>query len=167
MKEHKEPEKSEKPKEDKRQEIRLIRILSKDIPAHKKVYSGLTLIKGISWGFSNAICKKLGISRDKKIEDLSKEEIGKIEKFAGVEGVAGFLVNRRKDLDTGTDKHLVGSDLDLQKEFDIKRLKKIKSYKGSRHTAGLPVRGQRTKSHFRRNRKKSGAVGVSKKKASR
>jgi len=47
---------------------------------------------------------------------------------------------------------------------DIKRLKKIKSYRGIRHNLGQPVRGQRTKSHFRTNRKKSGAVGVKPKK---
>ena len=167
MNKNQDSEKSEKLKEGKKPEVKLIRILSKDIPAHKSVYAGLTLIKGISWAFSNAICKKLGISRNKKIEDLNKEEIREIEGFVDEGNVRGFLVNRRKDLDSGADKHLIGSDLNLQKEFDIKRLKKIKSYKGARHAAGLPVRGQRTKSNFRRNRKKSGAVGVSKKKASR
>ena len=46
--------------------------------------------------------------------------------------------------------------MDLQNEFDIRRLKKIKSYKGIRHSLGQPVRGQRTKAHFRKGR----AVGV-------
>jgi ribosomal protein S13 len=56
----------------------------------------------------------------------------------------------------GTNKHIYGADLNLQVDFDIKRLKKIKAYKGVRHAAGQPVRGQRTKSHFRANKKKSG-----------
>ena len=55
---------------------------------------------------------------------------------------------------------MLTNDLDIQKEFDIKRLKKIKSYRGLRHAQGLPVRGQRTRSHFR---KKGGAVSVRKK----
>ena len=71
------------------------------------------------------------------------------------------MMNRRKDYEDGKDKHLLTSSLDLQKELDIKRLKKIRSYRGLRHALGQPVRGQRTKSHFRKNK----TVGVQKKKA--
>ena len=46
----------------------------------------------------------------------------------------------------------------LQTEFDIKRLKKIKSYKGYRHMSNLPVRGQRTRSNFRRNRRRGAGI---------
>ncbi len=157
MNKEKKPEQAEK-----KMEARLIRILAKDIDGDKKVYTGLTRVKGISWSFSNAVCKNLGIDKDRKIQDLSKEEIKKIEEFVEKNNLQDFLLNRRQDFYSGEQKHLVGSDLVLQKEFDIKRLKKIKSYKGIRHTLGLPVRGQRTKSHFRKNRKKSGAVGVRK-----
>src|SRR3989344_2028209 len=93
-----------------------------------------------------------------------KEEIKDSEEFAKDVDAPSYLKNRQKDFDDGKDKHILGSDLKLREEFDIKRLKKIKSYKGARHSAGLPVRGQRTKSHFRKNRKKSGAVGVKTKK---
>ncbi len=153
----------EKERQKPEEHVRLVRILAKDIRGDKDIYSGLTLIKGISWSFSNVVCKKLRIDKKKKIEDLSKDEIKKIEDFINNVDVPGFLVNRRKDSDSGKDKHLNGSDLDLQKEFDMKKMKRIKSYKGVRHSAGLPVRGQRTKSNFRKNRKKGGAVGVSKK----
>ena len=164
----KEDEKVEKPKEKKEfEDVQLVRILAKDIPGDKKVYVGLAQIKGVSWSFSNAICKKLNINKNKKIKDLTKEEIEKITEFVKNPQLPGFLVNRRKDFDTGEDKHFHGADLDLRKDFDIKRLKKIKSYKGWRHAIGLPVRGQRTRSNFRRNRRKSGAVGVSKKGAKR
>lgn len=149
----------------KHEDVKLIRILEKDIPGTKKVYAGLTRVKGVSWAFANALCKKLGIDKTKRVQDLSKEEIEKIKEFIKNPDVPDFLKNRRKDFDTGEDKHLHGSDLDLRKDFDIKRLKKIKCYKGARHTVGLPVRGQRTRSNFRRNRRKSGAVGVSKKAA--
>ncbi|MFZ5955084.1 MAG: 30S ribosomal protein S13 [Nanoarchaeota archaeon] len=145
------------------EEVKLIRILSKDIPGSMKVYAGLTSIKGISWSFSNVICKRLNIDKNKKIQNLSKEEIEKITNFMKKQDIPQYFVNRKNDISSGNNMHLVGADLDLQKDFDIKRLKKIKSYKGIRHTHGLPVRGQRTKSHFRKNRKKSGATGLKKK----
>ena len=65
-------------------------------------------------------------------------------------------------METGENKHLTGSDLELRNEFDIKRLKKIRVYRGYRHMARLPVRGQRTRGHFRKNRAKG--VGIKKKK---
>ena len=69
-----------------------------------------------------------------------------------------YLLNRRSDFEEGEHKHLVGSDLELQKDFDIKRLKKIKSYRGFRHMSGLPSRGQRTKSNFRKNKAKGAGI---------
>ena len=57
--------------------------------------------------------------------------------------------NRRKDLYTGKDLHLIGSEIDLIKREDINLLKKIRAYRGIRHEKGLPVRGQRTRSHKR------------------
>lgn len=154
----------EKPRKDFRKEekheVNLVRISGKDILGDKQTFVGLTSIKGISWAFSNAVCKILKIDKRKHIQDLSGEEISKIESFIKNPSVPEFLKNRRKDFDSGEDRHLTGSDLDLRRDFDIKRLKKIKSYKGNRHAYGQPVRGQRTKSHFRTNKKKSGAVGV-------
>lgn len=144
-------------------EVKLIRILSKDIPGDKKLKVGLTLIKGISWSFANALCKKTGLDENKQIQELSPEEIETIISFVKTPTIPGFLKNRQKDIDSGEDKHLHGSDLTLQKDFDLKKMKKMKSYKGVRHTMGLPVRGQRTRSNFRRNKKKGGAVGVKKK----
>lgn len=140
----------------------LVRILNRDLPGSKNVYAGLTRIKGISWSISNVICVKAEIDSKKKLKDLTKDEILRIEKFMEKFDVANFLKNRQKDFDSGEDKHLLSNDLDLRKEFDIKRLKKIKSYRGLRHSLGQPSRGQRTRSHFRT----SGiAVGVRKPKA--
>jgi small subunit ribosomal protein S13 len=137
---------------------KIIRVLSKDIEGNTSVYSGLTQIKGISWSFSNAICKSLDIKKGKKIGDLSQEEIKKLEEFVKNPKLPAYLLNRRNDLETGEDKHLQGTDLELRKDFDVKRLKQIKSYRGFRHMLGLPMRGQRTKSNFRRNRKKGSGI---------
>lgn len=147
-------------------EERVVRILSKDIEGKMKVYPGLTKIKGISWGLSNAICKKLRIDKNRKIGSLTKEEIEKITEFSKQgeseipenKKIPKHIVNRRADFKTGKDLHLIGSDLELQTEFDIKRLKKIKSYKGYRHMTGLPVRGQRTKGNFRPNKRKGAGI---------
>lgn len=149
---------SKKPEDKNESRFQLIRILSTDIPSNKSLYSGLTLIKGVSWSFSNALCNKLNISKEKKISELTKEEIKKIEDFIRNPVLPSFLLNRRKDRETGKSRHVSVADADLEKEFDIKRLKKIRSYRGLRHALGQPVRGQRTRSHFRKRGK---SVGVS------
>jgi small subunit ribosomal protein S13 len=151
----------QKPKEEKKYEGKLVRILSKDIEGGLKIYVGLTKIKGVSWSLANAICRILNIDKNRKIGSLSREEIDKINETIKNPRMPIYLLNRRMDIETGEDKHLVGSDLELQKELDIGKLKKIKSYRGMRHALSLPLRGQRTKSHFRRNKRKS--VGIKKK----
>ena len=145
----------------KKDEERVIRILSTDIEGKMKIFPALTKIKGISWSFSNAICKILKIDKNKKIGSLNDEETKKILEFIKNPSVPKFILNRRIDFETGKDKHIIGVDLELQNEFDIKRLKKIKSYKGYRHMSKLTVRGQRTRGNFRRNRAKG--VGIKKK----
>jgi small subunit ribosomal protein S13 len=141
----------------------LIRIMSTDIPSSKNVWVGLSKIKGVSFAMSNAICSKLNLDKKRKIESLSKEEIDKISEFVKDPQLPNFMKNRRFDFESGETKHLSVTDLDLTKEFDIKRLKKIRSYKGIRHSRGLPVRGQRTKSNFRKGGRNR-VVGVKTKK---
>lgn len=162
-KDKKEPLKAKQEKKIARPEFsgeKIIRILSTDVPGNKDVYVGLTNLKGVSWSFSSAVCASLGIDKKKKISELSKEEIASISEFIKhPRNIPDFLFNRRKDFESGKTLHLIGSDLDIQKEFDIKRLKKIRSYRGWRHATGQPSRGQRTKSHFRKAGKKK-AVGV-------
>lgn len=145
--------------EDNKRELReesLIRILSTDIPGNKNILAGLTRIKGVSWSFSNAICNFLKIDKSRKIASLDSEEIKKISEFIKNPKLPAFLLNRRFDRIEGKNIHKTGADLDLQREFDVKRLKEIRSYKGLRHALGQPVRGQRTRSHFRKQK----SVGV-------
>ena len=145
------------------EEVTLVRILGKDIRGDSELLPGLTKINGISWSLSSAICGILKLDRKQRIQDMTKDEISILEGATKNLNIPSFLKNRQNDFEDGEDKHILGVDLKLRKEFDIKRLKKIKSYKGNRHTFGLPVRGQRTKANFRKNRKKSGATGVKKK----
>ena len=83
-----------------------------------------------------------------KIEDIIENP----QKF----DIPSWMLNRREDYETGDDIHLIESDLDMILRDDLNRMKKTRSYKGRRHEVGLPVRGQRTKSTFR----KSSSVGV-------
>jgi len=140
-----------------------VRLLEVDIPSHCTVYGGLLRIKGIGFSLANAICNFLDIQKNKRFNELSQEEISKLNSFLStqLQKFPPFLLNRRNDRETGQDMHLLLTKIDLAKEFDIRRMKKIKCYKGIRHSLGLPVRGQRTKSHFR----KGAAVGVQKAKS--
>jgi small subunit ribosomal protein S13 len=147
--------------EEQKHEERMIRLLSTDIEGKMQIYPALTKIKGISWAMANAICCVLGFLKNKKIGSLSEDELKKISDFVKNPKVPKFMLNREKDFNTGEDMHLIGSDLDLKKEFDIKRLKKIKCYRGFRHMLNLPLRGQRTRSNFRKNKAKG--VGIKKK----
>ncbi len=147
---------------DEKLEEKLVRIYGYDMPGRVSLMVGLLNIKGVSWAISNAVCIKIAIPKSKKISDLSKDEIKKIEDFLDTLEIPEFMKNRRNDPENATSTHLYGNDLDLKKDFDIKKLKKIKSYRGLRHSLGLPSRGQRTKSHFRT--KGRSAVGVKRKK---
>lgn len=141
---------------------RIIRILQTDIPGNKSLYAGLTRIKGVSWAIANAACIILKIDKNKKIETLSKEEVIKIEEVLKEHKFPKFILNRRNDYSTGQNRHVLGQALDLEKEMDIKRLKKIRSFRGWRHALGQPTRGQSTKAHFRSNRKKGVGMKVKK-----
>ena len=147
------------------QELKIIvRILNTDIPGKKKVMQGLTKIYGVSKQFSNAVCEVTNTNKIEligKLEDQKIKELEETIKNPRSKNIPSWLYNRKRDYDTGEDIHLIGPTLKLRKEFDIRHMKKIKSYRGMRHAWGLPVRGQRTKGHFR---KKGSAVGVIKRK---
>lgn len=148
--------------EQKQEFQQLVRLSGADIDGNKKTYHALRKIKGVSYSFTNAICHLAKIDGNMKIGSLNGEELKRIEAVLQnplEHGVPSWMLNRRKDYDEGVDKHLVSTDIKFRVDFDIKRLKKIKAYKGMRHAAGLPVRGQRTRAHFR----KGATVGVRKK----
>lgn len=159
-----EKQEAEEKSKDSRSYASIVRILQTDIPGNKRVLTGLTYIKGVSWSVSNAICKILGLDPEKRVSDLSEADIDKITKFLKDPKLPEFLVNRRKDFDSGENGHLITTNLDMKKEFDIRRLKKIRSYRGLRHAFGHPTRGQRTRSNFRVKGKKKAVVGVRSKK---
>jgi len=143
----------------------LVRIANTDLDGNKKIADAMRKIKGINFAFSNMVCNLVGVDKTKKTGNLLDSEIKKLDEAVRKPdqfGAPSWMLNRRNDYETGKDKHLLSSDLAFTKDNDIKMLKKIKSYRGMRHAFGLPVRGQRTRSNFRRNKGK--VTGVQKKK---
>ncbi len=141
----------------------IVRIADTDLDGNRPVIYAIQGIKGIGYRVAEGIVKDLNMDPKKKIGELSDEQIEEIrvlieEKIE--EMLPSWMMNHRKDYFTGEDRHVLSTELDLQKQDDINRLKRIKCYRGVRHEKGLRVRGQRTRSNGR-----SGlTVGVSRKK---
>lgn len=142
----------------------IVRIKGRDVDGTKNLIYGLTKIQGIGVGLSNAIVRASALKPDVRVGQLTTEEVSRIEqiildppKF----GIPGRFTNRQRDLESGRDLHLVGPDLALRTKADIDFMREIQSWKGIRHSLGLKVRGQRTKTTGRKGK----AVGVQKKAA--
>lgn len=106
------------------------RIAGVTIPSDKKVKISITYIFGIGQTLAHEILSEAKIDKDKRVSELSEDEINKIRS----------IVEK---------KHLVEGDLKREIVGNIKRLKEINSHRGDRHSKGLPVRGQRTKTNNR------------------
>ena len=111
--------------------------------------------------FANSMLQVLKISPHQKIGNLTAEQVSAIEKIIQDPKAANFpiwFLNRRQDIETGEDMHLVTSDIAFNIRNDVEREKALFSWRGYRHMYGLKVRGQRTRCTGR----KGGAVGVAK-----
>jgi len=132
---------------------KIVRIAGKSINGDLPISTGFKEIKGIGRNLSKSIAIAL-INEEKDLNmkttlsELTEEQIEKAEEIMDKPkkyGIPSHLLNRRKDRETGEDKHLTGSTLDLRRKRDIGFMKSIQSYKGIRHKHGLRVRGQKTK----------------------
>jgi small subunit ribosomal protein S13 len=108
----------------------MARISGVNIPLNKRVEIGLTYIYGVGRSQSNKLLAELGIEPDRKVRDLSEEEV----------------IRLREAIDSGL---TVEGDLRRERSQNIKRLQEIGSYRGLRHRRGLPVHGQNTKTNAR------------------
>jgi len=124
----------------------MARISGVYLPNDKRVEVALTYVYGIGLKLSQDILKETGISPDKRVFDLSAEDVAAIQKKI-------------------TNDYLVGGDLKKDVTMCIKRLQEIGSYRGLRHKRSLPVRGQRTKTNARTRkgpRKAGSAIALKK-----
>jgi len=123
----------------------MARIAGVDLPPKKRAEIGLTYIYGIGRTRANSILYRCGIDANKKIADLSEEEVNKIRLMLETEGS-------------------VEGDLRKEISLNIKRLMEMGSYRGMRHRKGLPARGQRTHTNARtRKGPRKGTVAQKKK----
>ncbi|MFA9271174.1 30S ribosomal protein S13 [Svornostia abyssi] len=107
----------------------MARIAGINIPLNKRAEIGLTYIYGIGRSTANEILVKTGVEPDRKVRDLTEEEVSKLR--------------------DAVDELTVEGDLRRERSQNIKRLMEIGSYRGLRHRRGLPVRGQKTKTNAR------------------
>jgi len=139
----------------------IVRIVGNDIPGERKILIGLTQIKGIGYNFATAITDTLKINTNSNIGNLTDANVQAIEKLI-TDPIGGnfpiWFLNRRKDIETGGNLHLLTSDIPFTLRNDIERERVTASWRGYRHLSGLKVRGQRTRTSGR----KGGAVGVAK-----
>lgn len=138
-----------------KKQINLVRIMGTGVNGEKTLMFGLSQIKGVSIMFANALTHVLKLDKNMKIAELSEKDIEKIEEFLSnpkKSGIPSWLLNQRKDYASGEDLHLATKDVDFNLLQLKRRLGKIKTYKGLRLRLGLTVRGQRTKSNFRRTK---------------
>jgi small subunit ribosomal protein S13 len=140
----------------------ILRIVDADVEGTLKTSYALTKVKGMGLSLANATLKKAGVNPDKRAGFLTEAEIEKVEEIIKDPvryGLPNWLLNRRKDPDTGKDMHVISADLVLKTKMDIEQMKDMKSWRGYRHAYGLKVRGQRTKTTGRAGK----ALGVKKK----
>ncbi len=138
----------------------IVRVANTDLDGKRQLLMGLQKIKGISFMLSNAFCSAAKIDQRKRVGDLSDKEVETLDALIRNKkpNFPAWLLNRRKDPETGEDMHQIGAELTFTHESDIRQLKKIKCYRGVRHMLGQPVRGQRTRSNFRKNKGKVASV---------
>ena len=122
----------------------MARLAGIDLPKHKKAYIGLTYIYGIGQTTAKTILNKANVDPDKKVSDLTEEDIAKIRSIM-------------------TSDYKVEGSLRSEVQQNIKRLMDIGAYRGLRHRRGLPVRGQRTRTNARTRKGKRKTVANKKK----
>ncbi len=124
----------------------MARIVGVDLPPRKRAEIGLTYIYGVGRARAKSILYRAGIDFNKKIQDLTEDEVSKVRQILEEEG---------------------GNEGDLRKEFsmNLRRLIEMGSYRGLRHRRSLPVRGQRTHTNARTRKGPRRATVAGKKKA--
>ncbi len=138
----------------------LVRIYGTNVDGSKQIPYALSEIKGIGIRLGNTVTKILGFDKTRRLGELSDSNIRQIQEVLDNpedNGIPRWMLNHRKDQHTGEDLLALGSDLDLLVKNDIELMKESKSWKGVRHSFGLKVRGQHTKTSARKGR----SVGVS------
>ncbi|MFB0503825.1 MAG: 30S ribosomal protein S13 [Candidatus Bathyarchaeia archaeon] len=140
----------------------IVRLAGVDLDGTISTAYALSRIEGIGIQLAHAILRRANVKPDTRLGFLADADIEKIEaaiRDPGKYDIPEWLLNRRKDTETGGNLHLIGSDLELRTKSDIDHMKDMRSWLGYRHSYGLRARGQRTRTTGRKGK----AVGVRKK----
>ena len=128
--------------------LHIVRILNTDLDGHKQVQMAITGINGVGRRAAMIFVNMAGVDPHAILGKLPEAKINDLKAVIEVGGgsMPPWMRNRRNDIGTGTDRHMLGMDLTLINREDLDLMKKMRSYKGIRHERGLRVRGQRTRS---------------------
>lgn len=129
----------------------IVRVANTDLDGKYQVIPALAMVKGLGMRTAAIAAQRAGVNAYQKIGDLSDEDVLKLQQAVEgiIESVPVWMLNRRKDIDTGEDTHFIGTDIDIKLRDDLNRLKKIRTFRGIRHETGQKVRGQRSRSNGR------------------
>ncbi len=139
----------------------IVRLLGKDLNGSRKVIQALSKLKGVGNNLAHYLLISMHIDSKARIGDITDGQIAEIEKRlknSGSLGLPDYMINRRKDLESGSNIHLVGSELEFSLRTDREREKSMASWRGVRSSLGLKVRGQRTRTSGRKGK----TIGVKK-----
>ncbi|MEM0075737.1 MAG: 30S ribosomal protein S13 [Conexivisphaerales archaeon] len=139
----------------------IVRLAGRDLDGTKRIVYALKDIKGLNVSLSSALVNSLKLDPRMRLGQLSDAQLMELEKVLKdlrIVNLPPFLFNRRKDIETGENSHLFESDLAFVIKNDIEREKLLNSWRGIRHSLGLKVRGQRTRTTGRKGQ----TVGVRK-----
>lgn len=135
-------------------EIRgIVRVAGKDMKGELLLSRSLPMVRGVGARLgkvlSNIAFKQLGVPENVAVGELSEDQIQKLENILSnpvQNGVPVHMVNHRKDVETGLDKHFISTDLIFNVRQDIDRDRNMVTWRGYRHQYGQKVRGQHTRS---------------------
>lgn len=139
----------------------VVRMVGFDLPGDTKVPYALSRIRGVGINLALALCRQLGIDPNLRLGEVEESKLESLERVLRDrkhEFLPAWFKNRRSDVIENEGMHLTGSDLLIGVRGDVELLKRIKCWRGVRHSLGLKVRGQRTRVTGRFGR----SVGVSK-----
>lgn len=129
----------------------IVRVANTDLDGKYQVIPALARVRGLGIRTAAVVAAKAGVEAYQRIGDLSDEDVTKLQQAVETvqDSLPVWMLNRRKDVDTGDDLHIVATDVEIKLRDDLNRLKKIRTVRGLRHEGGQKVRGQRSRSNGR------------------
>lgn len=129
----------------------IVRVANTDLDGKFQVIPAIAMVRGLGIRTAAVVASRSGVNPYQKIGNISDADVIKLQESIDSfsETLPAWMLNRRKDIDTGEDGHILGTDVEIKLRDDLNRLKKIRTFRGLRHEGGQKVRGQRSRSNGR------------------